>query len=65
MILMPSKRRQMNIRLDDETEAEFNRLRRDLSKKIGLELSQSAVFRLAVRALAKENPPDHEKKGKR
>lgn len=55
----------MNIRLDDETEAEFNRLRRDLSKKIGLELSQSAVFRLAVRALAKENPPDHEKKGKR
>lgn len=55
---MPSKRAQLNVRMDDQTKAEFDRLQIDLSEKLGLELSQADVIRLAVRALAKENPPE-------
>ena len=55
--IMPSKRAQLNVRMDDATKAEFERLQKDLSEKLGLELSQADVIKLAIRALSRENPP--------
>jgi hypothetical protein len=46
--MMPSNRKQMNVRLDDETEERIGRLLPVVSASVGLKLSQSDLVRLAL-----------------
>lgn len=51
---MPSDRRQINVRVDEQTEALLGRLIVEAGRRTGLDVSQSDVFRLALQALARE-----------
>lgn len=51
---MPSDRKQMNVRLDDEMKALFEQLLPLASEATGLAVSQSDVVRLALKSLARE-----------
>jgi hypothetical protein len=54
---MPSERRQINVRADDATAAEFDRLMVAIPAALGLaSLSQAEVIRLAVMELGKKYP---------
>lgn len=59
---VPSNRKQINVRLDEETEAELPELRERMSKTIGLELSYSDLFRLGVAELKKKYTPEKSEK---
>lgn len=67
---MPSKRPQLNIRLDPETEARVARLLPVARARTHLAVSQSDLFRLAMIALEEEYvragdlPAPKKKKGK-
>ena len=54
---MPSDRKQINMRVDGETEELLRGLVASCSAAIGLALSQSDVVRLALQELAKKYPP--------
>jgi hypothetical protein len=54
---MPSERKQVNFRVDGETEELFAALIDSASAALGLRLSQADVFRLALNELAKKYPP--------
>lgn len=45
---MPSDRKQLNVRMDDETEERVARLLPAVSEAIGLKVSQSDLFRLGM-----------------
>lgn len=61
---MPSKKRQLNIRLDDDDEDRLARLVPLVSAALGLKLSQSDIVRLAFIALEeKHTPKEPTKKG--
>ncbi len=63
---MPSKRKQLNVRLDLETEKLVSELLPVMRKAIGLELSQSDLFRLGMIELRKKYAAEiEEKKSKR
>lgn len=51
---MPSERKQLNVRLDEEMEQLFAELMPKAGEATGLKVSQSDVIRLALRALARE-----------
>jgi hypothetical protein len=55
---MPSDRRQINVRADHETAAEFDRLLRAVPAALGVPVSQATLIRLAVMELAKKYPGD-------
>lgn len=59
---VPSDRKQINVRLDDETEERVARLLVSVSKSIGLKMSQSDLFRLGMIELEKRFPPEAEVK---
>jgi Arc/MetJ-type ribon-helix-helix transcriptional regulator len=48
---MATKNKQLNVRMDEETEARLERLVKTGSAVVGLALSQSDVIRLALQAL--------------
>ena len=50
---MPSKRRQFNVRADDETEERIERLLPLVKQSLGLEVSVSDLFRLGMLELEK------------
>jgi hypothetical protein len=54
---VPSDRRQLNVRLDDESAARFDRLAAATAAAVGVELSQAQVIALALRALEEKYPP--------
>lgn len=61
-----AKRKQLNVRMDDETAARLDRLVPVVSAAVGLSLSQSDVIRLALLALEEKHAPkDEAKKGGR
>ena len=65
---MPSDRKQLNIRMDAETEERVARLLASVSAAIGLKVSQSDLFRLGMIELEKKFPPvaeEPKKKGKK
>lgn len=63
---MPSDRKQLNIRLDPETEERVSRLLVSVSASIGLKVTQSDLFRLGMIELEKKFPPAADpKKGKK
>jgi hypothetical protein len=45
---MPSSRKQLNVRMDDVTQARVDRLLPIVSAAVGLDLSMSDLFRLAM-----------------
>lgn len=51
---MPSARKQLNVRLDEEMERLFAELLPKASAATGLKVSQSDVIRLALQSLARE-----------
>jgi hypothetical protein len=53
---MPSDRRQINIRLDPETEQRLPRVRKATSEALGLNLSNADVVRLALIELERKYP---------
>lgn len=55
------KRKQINVRVDDESEARLNRLVDTASAALGLNLSQSDVIRLALIALEEKYAADTKK----
>lgn len=60
---MPSDRKQINVRVDEETEGLIRELLPVVSAAVGLSLSQSDLFRLGLVELrrkyaAGQNPPD-------
>jgi hypothetical protein len=55
---VPSDRKQLNIRMDEETEARVARLLVSASEAIGLRVSQSDLFRLGMIELEKKYPAD-------
>jgi hypothetical protein len=64
---VPSDRKQLNIRMDAETEERVNRLLAAVSAAIGLKVSQSDLFRLGMIELEKKylpNEPEKKRKGK-
>jgi len=60
---MPSDRKQLNIRLDAETEERMERLLLAVSASLGLKVSQSDLFRLGMIELEKKYPTEPMKKG--
>jgi hypothetical protein len=50
-------RKQLNIRVDDETEARVRRLLSSVRAALGLPVSQSDLFRLGMIELEKKFPP--------
>jgi hypothetical protein len=67
---MPSKLKQWNVRLSPEDEAIVGRLLVRAKEVTGLDVSQSDLFRLAVRALdreyaARSDPPPAPKRARR
>jgi predicted DNA-binding protein len=64
---MPSKRKQLNIRLSVETEARLAGLVERMSETTGLDVSQAGVIQAALIELEKRYPPRREAKrgGKR
>ena len=61
--VMPSDRKQLNIRLDAETEERMERLLLAVSASLGLKVSQSDLFRLGMIELEKKYPTEPMKKG--
>lgn len=59
------KRKQINVRVDDEMEDRFNRLVDAASAATGLNLSQSDVFRLAIIALEEKYEAEAKKGAKK
>ena len=59
---VPSKRKQVNVRVDAEAEELMNQLLVAVSARIGLEVSQSDLFRLGLLALKKEYLPAEQPK---
>jgi hypothetical protein len=57
---MPTDRKQINVRVDAETEALMIRLIPVVSAAIGLKVNQSDLFRLGLVALRKQYLPDDE-----
>lgn len=55
---MPSNRKQINVRLDPETELRLASLIPRVSAALGLNVSQSDLFRLGLIELDKKFPPD-------
>lgn len=55
---MPSDRKQLNIRLDAETEDRVERLLLAVSASLGLKVSQSDLFRLGMIELEKKFPTE-------
>ncbi len=55
---MASDRRQINVRLDPDTERTLAELKPVVSKSIGLEVSQADLFRLGILELRKKFMPD-------
>lgn len=53
---MPSERRQLNVRLDPQTSELWDELVPRVQVAVGVELSQSQVVTLALRALAEKYP---------
>lgn len=64
---MPSNRKQLNIRLSDETEARLEGLMVSMHAALGIEVSKADVVQAALVELEKRYPPSTEtpKKGKR
>ena len=67
---MPSKLKQWNVRLSPEDEAIVGRLLVRAKEVTGLDVSQSDLFRLAVRALEREyaaraDPPPAPRRARR
>lgn len=62
---MPSERKQINVRLDPDTERTIAELLPVVSKSIGLNVSQADLFRLGILELQKKFMPEREKKGKK
>ena len=54
---MPSKRRQINVRADEETVERFDRVRVAVTAALGLPVSQAGVIRLALIELERKYPP--------
>jgi hypothetical protein len=48
---MPSKRRQLNVRLDKEASARFDRLMKTATKELGVTFTQAQLIALALKAL--------------
>lgn len=48
---MPSDRRQLNVRLDKEASARFDRLLKSMSKQMGTPLTQAQLIAMALKAL--------------
>jgi len=61
---MPSQRRQLNIRLDRDMERLVPRLLEAVRRELGLKVSQSDLFRLGMKELAKKYLPDDTPKRK-
>jgi hypothetical protein len=59
------KRKQLNVRLDDESAERLDRLIPVVSKVVGLNLSQSAIVRLALIALEEKHVPTTSAKAKK
>lgn len=55
---MPSTRKQINVRVDDETEELMRALVPAVSAAIGLSIGQSDLFRLGLLELKKKYLPD-------
>ena len=51
---MPSERRQLNVRLDPDASARFDRLFPAVSAELGTDLSQAQLVALALKALERE-----------
>ncbi len=63
---MPTpKRKQLNVRMDDDTEARLERLVPVASAAVGLSLSQSDVIRLALIALEEKYAAEAKKGAKK
>lgn len=62
---MPSKRTQINVRLDPESEARLPRVREAVSRAIGLEVSQSDLFRLGLIELERKHCPPEPRPGRK
>jgi hypothetical protein len=60
---MPSKRRQLNVRIDDEAAARFDRLIELMPRVLGFEVSHPQVVALALKALEEKHAG--EKKAKK
>lgn len=56
------KRPQINVRLDEETQARLDHVRRAASELVGAPLTYSDVFRMALTELAKKYPAKKPKK---
>jgi hypothetical protein len=54
---MPSQRRQINIRLTEESEARLQALMRRMRAVLGFDLSQSDVIQAGLAELEKRYPP--------
>lgn len=59
---MPSDRKQINVRVDEQTEALLKALLPAVSADIGLELTQSDLFRLGLLELRKKYLPDYQQR---
>jgi hypothetical protein len=55
---MPSQRKQVNVRVDDETEERLARVQASASAALGLKLSVSDLFRLGLIELERKYPAD-------
>lgn len=59
---MPSEKRQLNVRLDEDLFLLLTQLHRRIREKLRLpDLSQADLIRMALTALEKEYPPDEPK----
>lgn len=59
---MPSDRRQINVRADAETAAEFDRLLRAVPAALGVPVSQATLIKLAVAELGRKYPGEPKRK---
>ena len=55
---MASKRAQLNVRMDEETAARFERLQVATRKSVGVDLSQAQIVAMALVALEEKYPPE-------
>lgn len=60
---MPSERPQLNVRLDGESEARFDRLMGRMPEVLGVPVTQAQLIRLALKALEEKHPPPAKGKG--
>ena len=62
---MPSMNKQINVRVDPETEELVEQLIPALSQALGLKVSQSDLFRMGLHALKKQYLDEIPKKGRK